>query len=71
LGFLNFFVILLSLISLYALRHEFLLLSLLNALQQYSEQLLHFFGGDSDTSSPKKDIETGKELKHVGGVDKY
>ena len=63
-------IILLSLIFLYALLHDFLLLNLLNVVQHHSE-LLQFFGGDSDASSPKNDTETGRELKPVNDVDKY
>lgn len=69
-GFLIFFT-LLSLILLYALLHDFLLLNLLNVVQHYGEQLLQFFGGDTDASSPKNDTKTGEELKPVNDVDKY
>ena len=69
--FFFFILLLLSLIFLYALLHDFLLLNLLNVVQRYSEQLLQFFGGDSDASSPKNDTETGKELKSVNDIDKY
>jgi hypothetical protein len=69
-SFLIFFI-LLSLIFLSALLHDFRPLNLLNIVQQCSEQLLQFFGGDSDASSPKDDAETGKELKPVNDVDKY
>jgi hypothetical protein len=62
-GFLIFFFISLSLIFLYALLHDFQLLNLLHVVQRYSEQLLQFFGGDSDAPSPKNDTETDKELK--------